>query len=177
MADGKRTRRIETKEGTLQGAVIIRLTANIYLHHVYDQWVHQWRKLRATGDVIVVRYADDSVVGLGHRHDAEQFFTDLKERLARTESSSREDAAHRVWSVRDCEPPRPRPETFDLRLARVQASAITHVRRDNDKDLHASERNPRRYTERERVRRVFEDRLTLGSFAYLPDMRSRRLLR
>jgi RNA-directed DNA polymerase len=50
---------IETEEGTPQGAVISPLLANIYLHHVYDQWVHQWRRQCATGDVIVVRYADD----------------------------------------------------------------------------------------------------------------------
>jgi hypothetical protein len=43
--------------------VISPLLANIYLHHVYDQWVHQWRQRCATGDVIVVRYADDSIVG------------------------------------------------------------------------------------------------------------------
>jgi hypothetical protein len=49
MADDKRTRRIQTKEGTLQDAVISPLMANIYLHHVY-QWGHQWRQLRATGD-------------------------------------------------------------------------------------------------------------------------------
>ena len=53
--------RIETEEGTPQGAVISPLLANIYLHHVYDQWVHQWRQRCATGDVIVVRYADDCV--------------------------------------------------------------------------------------------------------------------
>ena len=52
---------IETEEGTPQGAVIRPLLANIYLHHVYDQWVHQWRQRCATGDVIVVRYADDSI--------------------------------------------------------------------------------------------------------------------
>jgi Retron-type reverse transcriptase len=45
---------IETEEGTPQGAVISPLLANIYLHHVYDQWVHQWRQRCATGDVIVV---------------------------------------------------------------------------------------------------------------------------
>src|SRR5246127_3444103 len=74
---------IETEEGTPQGAVISPLLANIYLHHVYDQWVHQWRQRCATGDVIVVRYADDSIVGFEHRHEAEQFLADLKERLAR----------------------------------------------------------------------------------------------
>src|SRR6202051_4229954 len=76
-------RLIETEEGTPQGAVISPLLANIYLHHVYDQWVHQWRQRCATGDVIVVRYADDSVVGFEHRHEAEQFLADLKARLAR----------------------------------------------------------------------------------------------
>src|SRR6266699_3591553 len=60
---------------------LIRL--NIYLHHVYDQWVHQWRQRCATGDVIVVRYADDTVVGFEHRHEVEQFPADLKARLAR----------------------------------------------------------------------------------------------
>jgi RNA-directed DNA polymerase len=74
---------IETEEGTPQGAVISPLLANIYLHHAYDQWVHQWRQRCATGDVIVVRYADDSIVGFEHRHEAEQFLVDLKARLAR----------------------------------------------------------------------------------------------
>jgi RNA-directed DNA polymerase len=73
---------IETEEGTPQGAVISPLLANIYLHYVYDLWAHQWRKRRASGDVIVVRYADDSVVGFEHRHEAEQFLADLKVRLA-----------------------------------------------------------------------------------------------
>src|SRR6185295_10567668 len=58
--------------------VISPLLANIYLHHVYDQWAHQWRQRCATGDVIVVRYADDSIVGFEHRHEAEQFLADLK---------------------------------------------------------------------------------------------------
>src|ERR1700726_1186433 len=76
-------RMIETEEGTPQGAVISPLLANIYLHHVYDQWIHQWRQRCATGDVIVVRYADDAIVGFEHRHEAEQFLADLKARLAR----------------------------------------------------------------------------------------------
>src|SRR5260221_6580313 len=74
---------IVTEEGTPQGAVISPLLANIYLHYVYDQWVHQWRQRCATGDVIVVRYADDSIVGFGHRHEAGQFLSDLQARLAR----------------------------------------------------------------------------------------------
>ena len=74
---------IELEEGTPQGAVISPLLANIYLHYVYDQWVHQWRQRCATGDVVVVRYADDFIVGFEHRHEAEQFLADLRVRLAR----------------------------------------------------------------------------------------------
>ena len=74
---------IETTEGTPQGAVASPLLANIYLHYVYDLWVEQWRRRHATGDMIVIRYADDSVVGFQHRRDAEHFLKDLKERLAR----------------------------------------------------------------------------------------------
>lgn len=73
--------RIETTEGTPQGSVASPLLANVYLHHVYDLWVQQWRRRHATGDMIVVRYADDTVVGFQHRQDAERFQTDLRERL------------------------------------------------------------------------------------------------
>jgi len=69
--------------GTVQGGSISPLLANIYLHYVFDLWVHNWRKTRADGDVIVVRYADDDIVGFQHRHEAERFLADLRERLAR----------------------------------------------------------------------------------------------
>src|SRR6516225_9994613 len=74
---------IQMEEGTPQEAVISPLLANIYLHYVYDLWAQQWRQRSATGDVIVVRYADDTIVGFEHRHEAEQFLGDLKARLAR----------------------------------------------------------------------------------------------
>ena len=54
----------ETERGTPQGAVISPLLANIYLHYVFDLWVQAWRKKHARGDVIVVRYADDTVLGI-----------------------------------------------------------------------------------------------------------------
>src|SRR5512134_3851786 len=54
-------RLLDVERGTPQGAVISPVLANIYLHYVYDLWVHQWRRRRAGGEVIVVRYADDSV--------------------------------------------------------------------------------------------------------------------
>jgi RNA-directed DNA polymerase len=73
---------IETTEGTPQGSVISPLLANVYLHYVYDLWVQQWRTRHATGDMIVVRYADDTIVGFQHQGEARRFLNDLKERLA-----------------------------------------------------------------------------------------------
>ena len=61
----------------------VRCLANIYLHYVFDLWVHHWRKTRAEGDVIVVRYADDFIVGFQYRREAERFLADLRERFAR----------------------------------------------------------------------------------------------
>ena len=72
----------ETKAGTPQGAVISPLLANVYLHYVFDLWIEVWRKKVASGDVVVVRYADDLVVGFEHRENAEQFLREFRERLA-----------------------------------------------------------------------------------------------
>jgi group II intron reverse transcriptase/maturase len=71
----------ETKVGTPQGAVISPLLANIYLHYVLDQWVVWWRKRYAIGDMVMVRYADDFVIGFEHRKVAERFLEQLRERL------------------------------------------------------------------------------------------------
>jgi RNA-directed DNA polymerase len=71
---------LETEKGTPQGAVVSPLLANIYLHHVLDQWTDQWRQ-NAQGDVIIVRYADDAVIGFQHQYEAERFLKDLREQL------------------------------------------------------------------------------------------------
>jgi len=73
----------ETKVGTPQGAVASPLLANVYLHYVFDLWVEAWRKKVAKGDVIVVRYADDLVVGFENRAEAERFLAEFGERLAK----------------------------------------------------------------------------------------------
>lgn len=75
-------RLVETEEGTPQGAVISPLLANIYLHYVYDLWAQAWRSRHADGQVIIVRYADDTVVGFQYRRDAERFLGALNARLA-----------------------------------------------------------------------------------------------
>ncbi len=73
----------ETKKGTPQGAVVSPLIANAYLHYVFDLWMEVWRKKVAKGDVIVVRYADDLVVGFQHRAEAERFLSEFRDRLAK----------------------------------------------------------------------------------------------
>ncbi len=70
-----------TQAGTVQGGSISPLLANVYLHYVFDTWAKRWREKRANGEVIVVRFADDFVVGFAHRAQAEQFLTELKERF------------------------------------------------------------------------------------------------
>jgi RNA-directed DNA polymerase len=73
----------ETEVGTPQGAVISPLLANLYLHYVFDLWVEAWRKKVARGQVVVVRYADDLVVGFQNKADAERFLKEFRERLAK----------------------------------------------------------------------------------------------
>ena len=72
-----------SKVGTPQGAVVSPLLANVYLHYVFDLWIEAWRQKVAAGDVIVVRYADDLVVGFENRTEAERFLEAFRERLAK----------------------------------------------------------------------------------------------
>src|SRR6266705_5759596 len=78
LEDGKR---IRVQEGTPQGGSASPLLANVYLHYVFDLWVQAWRQKRAHGDLIVVRFADDIVVGFHSKADAEQFRAELTERM------------------------------------------------------------------------------------------------
>jgi group II intron reverse transcriptase/maturase len=71
----------QSEKGTPQGGNISPVLANIYLHYAIDLWAHQWRRRNAQGDVIIVRYADDFVVGFEHRSEAERFQAELSERL------------------------------------------------------------------------------------------------
>ncbi len=78
MDDG---RWFETEEGTPQGSVISPILANLYLHHVLDVWAQAWRRKVAQGEVIIVRYADDAVLGFQNREDADRFLKELQERV------------------------------------------------------------------------------------------------
>jgi retron-type reverse transcriptase len=67
--------------GTGQGSVISPLLANVYLRYAFDLWANRWRQREATGDMIIVRYADDTVVGFEHEADALRFLDAMRERL------------------------------------------------------------------------------------------------
>lgn len=67
--------------GTGQGSVISPLLANVYLHYVFDLWAERWRRREATGDMIVVRFADDIIVGFEHETDAHRFRDAMRARL------------------------------------------------------------------------------------------------
>jgi group II intron reverse transcriptase/maturase len=72
---------IVSDRGTAQGAVISPLLANIYLHYALDLWAERWRRREATGDMIIVRYADDFIVGFQHEGEARRFLDEMRERL------------------------------------------------------------------------------------------------
>src|SRR5262245_17181904 len=72
---------VVTDRGTGQGSVISPLLANIYLHYALDLWAARWRKRTATGDMIIVRYADDFIVGFQHESDARRFLDEMRDRL------------------------------------------------------------------------------------------------
>ena len=71
----------DSEKGTGQGTVISPLLANIYLHYSFDLWAERWRRREASGDVIIVRYADDIVIGFEHETDARRFWDEMRERL------------------------------------------------------------------------------------------------
>ena len=113
--DGGVVRQVE--EGTPQGGSISPLLANIYLHYVFDLWVQQWRRRHAQGDVIVVRFADDIVVGFESREDAERFQGELRERFAKFNLELHADKTRLIEFGRFAEARRRRrgkgkPETF-----------------------------------------------------------------
>src|SRR4051795_10815652 len=73
---------VERKFCTIVGGVISPLLANVYLHYVFDLWAERWRRREARGDMIIVRYADDIVVGFEHEAEALRFQAAMQERLA-----------------------------------------------------------------------------------------------
>jgi RNA-directed DNA polymerase len=105
--------------GTPQGSVASPLLANVYLHYVFDLWAERWRHHEARGQVALVRYADDIVVGFEHKADAERFLTDLRDRVEKFALTLHPDKTRLIEFGRFAAANRARrglgkPETFDF---------------------------------------------------------------
>ena len=134
LEDGERTR---SEVGTVQGGSISPLLANIYLHYVFDLWVQRWRQTQAHGDVIVVRFADDFVVGFQHRDEAERFLAELRERFAKFGLELHPDKTRLIefGRVRGPEPARTgRGQAGDVQLPGLHA----HLREDAEAEVHGA---------------------------------------
>ena len=139
------------EEGVPQGASASSLLANVYLHYVFDLWVDQWRRRQARGDVVITRFADDFVVGFEHQDDAERFWSDLRDRLAKFSLELNAEKTRLIrfgrFAAQQCrERGRGKPETFRFlgfthicgksRSGRFQLKRITDSKRSRAK-LHA----------------------------------------
>ena len=107
------------EQGSPQGASISPLLANVYLHHVLDLWADWWRRRHAHGDVIIVRWADDFIVGFEHEEDARRFLDELRERFAKFGLELHPDKTRLIEFGRYAARDRKRrglgkPETFDF---------------------------------------------------------------
>ena len=112
-------RRIAAERGTPQGSVASPLLANIYLHYVLELWAHQWRKKQAYGDVIILRYADDSVFGFENKKTAQRFLQAMSERFAKFGLTLNLDKTRliefgRFAAIDRRRRDQGRPETFDF---------------------------------------------------------------
>ena len=107
------------EKGTGQGSVISPLLANIYLHYVLDLWAERWRRREATGDMIIVRYADDVIVGFEHEKDAHRFLDAMRARFEEFSLSLHPDKTRLIEFGRHAAVNRKqrglgKPETFDF---------------------------------------------------------------
>jgi len=116
LEDGRRT---YSEEGVPQGGSVCPLLANVYLHYVLDLWVEQWRRKQASGDVIIVRFCDDFVVGFQYEKDAVKFREALRKRFRKFNLELNEDKTRLIEFGRFAAQNRNRqgkgkPETFDF---------------------------------------------------------------
>ena len=108
-----------SEKGTGQGSVASPLLANVYLHYVFDLWAERWRRRQATGDMIIVRYADDIVTGFEHEADARRFWDAMRDRFQEFSLSLHPDKTRLIEFGRQATTRRARrglgkPETFNF---------------------------------------------------------------
>jgi group II intron reverse transcriptase/maturase len=156
-------RLLTIERGTPQGAVISPVLANIYLHYVYDLWVNQWRRQNGSGEVIVVRYADDTVVGFQRRSDAERFLDEFRQRLQKFGLELHPQKTRIIEFGRFAEQNRKaqglgKPDTFAF-------LGFTHICGTNKRGSYLILRHTIRERLRDRLRQVKE---TIGRMMHRP---------
>ncbi|MBE0703533.1 MAG: group II intron reverse transcriptase/maturase [Afipia sp.] len=131
------------EKGTGQGSVISPLLSNVYLHYVFDLWADRWRRREATGDMIMVRYADDIIVGFQHESDARRFWNDMRDRLGEFSLSLHSDKTRLIefgrFAAQNCEKRRRSgPETFKflgfVLICDKSRGGVFRVRRKSRRD-------------------------------------------
>ena len=146
---------VSTEAGTPQGAVISPLLANIYLHYAFDLWADHWRKHYAKGQVIVVRYADDIVMGFQHERDAKRFMDEMRQRLEKFELSLHPEKTWLIEFGRYAAKDRKarglgKPETFNF-------LGFTHICSRSRRGVFQLKRQTRRDRMRARLRAIKEE--------------------
>ena len=141
--------------GTPQGAVVSPTLANVYLHYVFDLWAHRWRQHQAWGEVILVRYADDMVVGFEHEGTAKRFLAELRQRMEKFALSLHPDktrliAFGRYAAERRAERGLGKPETFNF-------LGFTHISGRTQKGRFLLIRKSRRDRMRAKLRAIKEE--------------------
>jgi len=144
-----------SEKGTGQGSVISPLLANIYLHYVFDLWAARWRRHEATGDMILMRYADDIVVGFEHEADARRFWDDMRKRFEEFSLSLNPDKTRLIEFGRFAAERRAhrglgKPETFNF-------LGLTFICERNSRGQFLVKRTTRRDRMRATLRRVKEE--------------------
>jgi group II intron reverse transcriptase/maturase len=148
----------ETEAGTPQGAVISPLLSNVYLHYVLDQWTDQWRQA-ARGEITIVRYADDAILGFERQDEAERYLRELTEHLREYGLELNEDKTRlirfgRFAAFNRAERGEGKPEAFTFlglqhicgknRLGRFEVRRITDGKRRRKKLLELKQELRRR---------------------------------
>lgn len=141
-----------SEEGTPQGGCISPLLANIYLHYALDLWVRQWRDKKANGDVVIVRFADDFIVGFQYQQEAEKFLRELRERFRRFGLELQDKKTRLIEFGRFAASNRkrrgkPKPETFDF-------LGFTHICATSRKGKFFVLRQTRRTRMREKLQEI-----------------------
>jgi RNA-directed DNA polymerase len=144
-----------SERGTGQGAVISPLLANIYLHYVLDLWAERWRRREATGDMIIVRYADDFIVGFQHESDARRFWDDMRKRFEEFSLSLNPDKTRliefgRFAADRRAQRGLGKPETFNF-------LGFTYICERNSRGQFLVKRITRRDRMRAKLREIKEE--------------------